>query len=49
VTRPAAQRCITVEGATVTAMIQGGELVLTDEKGETSTVTIVEKPVLAGD
>src|SRR5271167_1131368 len=30
----------TVEGGTLTAMIQGGKLVLTDEKGGTSTVTI---------
>jgi uncharacterized surface protein with fasciclin (FAS1) repeats len=30
----------TVEGGTLTAMMQGGKLVLTDEKGGTSTVTI---------
>jgi uncharacterized surface protein with fasciclin (FAS1) repeats len=30
----------TVEGGTLTAMMQGGNLVLTDEKGGTSTVTI---------
>lgn len=29
-----------VEGGTLTAMMQGGKLVLTDEKGGTSTVTI---------
>jgi uncharacterized surface protein with fasciclin (FAS1) repeats len=32
----------TVEGGTVTAMMQGGKLVLTDEKGGTSTVTIAD-------
>jgi uncharacterized surface protein with fasciclin (FAS1) repeats len=30
----------TVEGGTLTAMMQGGKLVLTDEKGGTATVTI---------
>src|SRR6202050_2364218 len=30
----------TVEGGTLTAMMQGGNLVLTDEKGGTATVTI---------
>ena len=30
----------TLEGGTLTAMMQGGKLVLTDEKGGTSTVTI---------
>jgi uncharacterized surface protein with fasciclin (FAS1) repeats len=30
----------TVEGGTLTAMLQGGKLVLTDEKGGTDTVTI---------
>lgn len=30
----------TVEGGTLTAMMKGGKLVLTDEKGGTSTVTI---------
>src|SRR6202046_5189589 len=30
----------TVEGGTLTAMMEGGKLVLTDEKGGTSTVTI---------
>jgi hypothetical protein len=30
----------TVEGGTLTAMMDGGNLVLTNEKGETSTVTI---------
>jgi hypothetical protein len=30
----------TVQGGTLTAMMQGGKLVLTDEKGGTSTVTI---------
>jgi uncharacterized surface protein with fasciclin (FAS1) repeats len=30
----------TVEGGTLTAMMQGGKLMLTDEKGGTSTVTI---------
>jgi uncharacterized surface protein with fasciclin (FAS1) repeats len=30
----------TVEGGTLTAMMDGGKLVLTDEKGGTSTVTI---------
>src|SRR5580692_1861790 len=32
----------TVEGGTLTAMMQGGKLVLTDEKGGTSTVTIAD-------
>jgi uncharacterized surface protein with fasciclin (FAS1) repeats len=30
----------TVEGGTLTAMMQGGKIVLTDEKGGTATVTI---------
>jgi uncharacterized surface protein with fasciclin (FAS1) repeats len=30
----------TVEGGTLTAMMQGGKLILTDEKGGTATVTI---------
>jgi hypothetical protein len=30
----------TVEGGKLTAMMQDGQLVLTDEKGGTSTVTI---------
>src|SRR5277367_938669 len=32
----------TVEGGTLTAMMDGGKLVLTDEKGGTSTVTIAD-------
>ena len=32
----------TVEGGKLTAMMQGGKLVLTDEKGGTSTVTIAD-------
>jgi uncharacterized surface protein with fasciclin (FAS1) repeats len=32
----------TVEGGTITAMMQGGKLVLTDKKGGTSTVTIAD-------
>jgi uncharacterized surface protein with fasciclin (FAS1) repeats len=32
----------TVEGGTLTAMMQGGKLVLTDEKGGTATVTIAD-------
>ena len=32
----------TVEGGTLTAMMVGGKLVLTDEKGGTSTVTIAD-------
>lgn len=32
----------TVEGGTITAMLQGGKIVLTDEKGGTSTVTIAD-------
>ena len=32
----------TVQGGTLTAMMKGGKLVLTDEKGGTSTVTIAD-------
>jgi uncharacterized surface protein with fasciclin (FAS1) repeats len=32
----------TVEGGKLTAMMSGGKLVLTDEKGGTSTVTIAD-------
>ena len=32
----------TVEGGTITAMLQGGKIVLTDEKGGMSTVTIAD-------
>jgi uncharacterized surface protein with fasciclin (FAS1) repeats len=32
----------TVEGGTITAMVEGGKIVLKDEKGGTSTVTIAD-------
>ena len=32
----------TVEGGTITAMLEGGKIVLRDEKGDTSTVTIAD-------
>jgi uncharacterized surface protein with fasciclin (FAS1) repeats len=32
----------TVEGGTLTASVNGGKVILTDEKGGTSTVTIAD-------